>query len=124
MDLNMKVLVVDDFKTMRKVLINILHNLGFENISEAENGKEGFRMAQTGDFNLIVSDWNMPEWSGLEFLKAVRGDEKTEMIPFLMVTAEALKENIIQAINAGANNYIVKPFTANTIKDKLQTMFE
>ena len=124
MDLNMKVLVVDDFATMRKVVRNMLRQLGFEKVSEAENGEEGFRTAMTGDFDLIVSDWNMPVMSGLEFLKALRADEKTKSIPFLMVTAEALKENIIMAIQAGATNYIVKPFTPQIFEEKLRAIFK
>ena len=99
MDPNLKILVVDDFATMRKVVRNMLRQLGCENVSEAENGEEGFRMAQTDEFGLIVSDWNMPVMSGLEFLKAVRAEEKTKTTPFLMVTAEALKE--IQSKNLG-----------------------
>ena len=124
MDLKMKVLVVDDFATMRKVVRNMLRQIGFENVSEAENGEEGFRMAKAGDFGLIVSDWNMPVMTGLEFLKAVRADEKTKKTPFLMVTAEALKENIIMAIQAGASNYIVKPFTPVVFEEKLSAIFK
>ena len=124
MDLNMKILVVDDFATMRKVVRNMLRQLGCENVLEAENGEEGFRMAQTDDFGLIVSDWNMPVMSGLEFLKAVRSEEKTKNTPFLMVTAEALKENIIQAIQSGASNYIVKPFTPQVFEEKLKAIFK
>lgn len=124
MDLNMKVLVVDDFATMRKVVRNMLRQLGFEKVFEAENGEEGFRSAMTGDFDLIVSDWNMPVMTGLEFLKALRADEKTKSIPFLMVTAEALKENIIMAIQAGATNYIVKPFTPQIFEEKLRAIFK
>ncbi|MEE9274447.1 MAG: response regulator [bacterium] len=124
MDKNMKVLVVDDFATMRKVVRNMLRQLGFEKVSEAENGEEGFRTAMTGDFDLIVSDWNMPVMTGLEFLKALRADEKTKSIPFLMVTAEALKENIIMAIQAGATNYIVKPFTPQIFEEKLRAIFK
>ncbi len=124
MDLNMKILVVDDFATMRKVIRNMLRQLGCENVFEAENGEEGFRMAQTDDFGLIVSDWNMPVMSGLEFLKVVRSEEKTKNTPFLMVTAEALKENIIQAIQLGASNYIVKPFTPQVFEEKLKAIFK
>ncbi len=124
MNKKMKILVVDDFATMRKVVRNILRQLGFENVSEAENGEDGYRMTKSGDFELIISDWNMPVMSGLGFLKAVRADEKTKTIPFLMVTAEALKENIIQAIQSGANNYIVKPFTPQTFEEKLSGMFK
>ena len=95
MDPNIKVLVVDDFATMRKVVRNMLRQLGVDKVNEAENGEEAFRMVKAGNFGLIVSDWNMPVMTGLEFLKAVRADESTKSIPFLMVTAEALKENII-----------------------------
>ena len=124
MDPNMKILVVDDFATMRKVVRNMLRQIGCENVTEAENGEEGFRMAQAGEFGLIVSDWNMPVMTGLEFLKAVRAEEKTKNIPFLMVTAEALKENIIQAIQSGASNYIVKPFTPQVFEEKLKAIFK
>ena len=123
MDPKTKVLIVDDFATMRKVVRNMLRQLGFDNVSEAENGQEAFRMVKAGDFGLIVSDWNMPVMTGLEFLKAIREDEKTKGVPFLMVTAESLKENIIQAIQAGASNYIVKPFTPQIFEEKLNTIF-
>ena len=124
LDLKMKILVVDDFATMRKVVRNMLRGIGCDNVNEAENGQEGFRMAKTGEYGLIVSDWNMPVMTGLEFLKAVRADEKTKDIPFLMVTAESLKENIIQAIQAGASNYIVKPFTPQVFEEKLNLTFK
>ncbi len=124
MDPKIKVLVVDDFATMRKVVRNMLRQLGVDNVNEAENGDEGFRMAKAGEYGLIVSDWNMPIMTGLEFLKAVRADEKTKATPFLMVTAEALKENIIQAIQAGASNYIVKPFTPQVFEEKLNAIFK
>ncbi|MBT3352445.1 MAG: response regulator [Nitrospinaceae bacterium] len=109
---------------MRKVVRNMLRQMGIDNVSEAENGDEGFRMAKAGEFGLIVSDWNMPIMTGLEFLKAVRADENTKTTPFLMVTAEALKENIIQAIQAGASNYIVKPFTPQVFEEKLSAIFK
>ncbi len=124
MDLKMKILVVDDFATMRKVVRNMLRQLGCDNVSEAENGEEGFRMAREDEYGLIVSDWNMPVMTGLEFLKAVRLEEKTKATPFLMVTAEALKENIIQAIQARASNYIVKPFTPQVFEEKLKAIFK
>ena len=122
--MNLKILVVDDFATMRKVVRNMLRQLGCENVNEAENGEEGFRMAQSDEYGLIVSDWNMPVMTGLEFLKACRQEEKTKTTPFLMVTAEALKENIIQAIQAGASNYIVKPFTPQVFEEKLKAIFK
>ena len=124
MDPKIKVLVVDDFATMRKVVRNMLRQMGIDNVSEAENGDEGFRVAKAREFALIVSDWNMPIMTGLEFLKAVRADENTKTTPFLMVTAEALKENIIQAIQAGASNYIVKPFTPQVFEEKLSAIFK
>lgn len=121
---NMKILVVDDFATMRKVVRNILRQLGYENVIEAENGEEALRMAKSSDLGLIISDWNMPVMTGLEFLKEIRSDEKTKSIPFLMVTAEALKENIIQAIQSGANNYIVKPFSPQIFEEKMKAIFK
>lgn len=121
---NAKILVVDDFATMRKVIRNILRQLGYENVSDAENGEEGFRSALAVDYGLIVSDWNMPVMTGLEFLKNLRSDPKTKNVPFLMVTAEALKENIIQAIQSGASNYIVKPFTPQVFEEKLKSIFK
>lgn len=121
---NMPVLVVDDFATMRKVVRNILRQLGFENITEAENGEEGLRLAKNKPFGLIVSDWNMPVMTGIDFLKALRSNESTKSVPFLMVTAEALKENIMEAIQAGASNYIVKPFTPDILSQKLNSIFK
>ena len=119
LDTNINVLVVDDFAIMRKVVRNCLRHLGFEKITEAENGEEGFRKAKDGDFGLIVSDWNMPNMTGLEFLKAVRANEKTKSTPFLMVTSDAMKENIIEAIQAGVSNYIAKPFSPQTFGEVL-----
>ncbi|MDA0999899.1 MAG: response regulator [bacterium] len=124
LDKKSKILVVDDFATMRKVVRNMLRQLGYENVNEAENGEEGFRSALAGEYKLIVSDWNMPIMTGLEFLQNIRKDPKTKDIPFLMVTAEALKENIIQAIQAGASNYIVKPFTPQVFEEKLKAIFK
>ncbi len=116
---DMKVLVADDFKTMRRIIINILKQLGFTNIIEAENGKEAFEKAKSEKVDLIISDWNMPVMTGLDFLKAVRSDKELKDTPFLMVTAESEKSNVIEAIKAGVSNYIIKPFTAQTLKEKL-----
>ena len=116
---DMTVLVVDDFSTMRRIVRNILRDLEFKTILEAENGVAAWDLLKTQQVDLIVSDWNMPQMTGLELLKAVRGDEKTKDIPFLMVTAESQKENIVEAVKAKVSNYIVKPFTAATLSEKL-----
>ncbi|HYX39266.1 MAG: chemotaxis response regulator CheY [Pseudobdellovibrionaceae bacterium] len=118
---DLKILVVDDFPTMRRIVKTLLKQNGFNNFTEAEDGEQGYRALQEhGDFELIVSDWNMPNMTGLEFLKTVRADPKFKHLPFLMVTAEAEKENIIEAVKAGVSNYIVKPFTGQALKDKLE----
>ncbi|MEN2985948.1 MAG: chemotaxis response regulator CheY [Thermodesulfovibrionaceae bacterium] len=115
-----KVLVIDDFPTMRRIIKNLLKQIGFENIDEAENGEEALRKLHSSDYGLIVSDWNMPVMDGLQLLKAVRTDPKLKEIPFLMVTAEAEKEKVIEAIKSGVDNYIVKPFTGEVLKEKLE----
>ncbi|GAB5046998.1 chemotaxis response regulator CheY [Thermodesulfovibrio sp. TK110] len=115
-----KVLVVDDFPTMRRIVKNLLKQLGFENIEEAENGEDALRKLRSGDYGLVVSDWNMPVMEGLELLKHIRSDPQLKDIPFLMVTAEAEKEKVIEAIKAGVDNYIVKPFTGEVLKEKLE----
>jgi two-component system chemotaxis response regulator CheY len=118
---DLKILVVDDFPTMWRIVKTLLKQNGFNNFTEAEDGDLGYRTLQEhGDFELIVSDWNMPNMTGLEFLKTVRADPKFKHLPFLMVTAEAEKENIIEAVKAGVSNYIVKPFTGQALKDKLE----
>ena len=119
----MKILVVDDFATMRKIIKNILGQLGFKNIIEADDGTTAWEILQKESVDLIVSDWNMPKMSGLELLKKVRADERLKDTPFLMVTAEAQKENIIEAAKHGVSQYIVKPFTPETLKEKLQKIF-
>jgi len=124
MDLNMKVLVVDDYATMRRILKNILRKMGFKNIMEADDGSTALAVLKKEKVGLILSDWNMSKVTGLELLKAVRGDESTKHIPFLIVTAESQKDCIIQAVQAGVSNFIVKPFTAETIKEKLKQTFE
>jgi len=122
-DSKMRILVVDDFATMRRIIKNILKQLGYENIVEADDGKAALRVLENQEVDFIVSDWNMPNMSGLELLKAVRADEKLKGLPFLMVTAEALKENIVEAVKSGVSNYIVKPFTAETLKEKIEKIF-
>ncbi len=123
MNLNMKILIVDDFSTMRRIIKNILRQLGFTNVQEADDGVTAWPKIQSEPFDLIVTDWNMPKMSGLELLKAIRSDENLKDLPVLMVTAEALKENIIEAVKAGVSNYVVKPFTAETLQEKLQKIF-
>jgi two-component system chemotaxis response regulator CheY len=122
-DLNMKILVVDDMSTMRRIVKNILKQLGFSNMEEAENGQEALQKLRTEPFGFVVSDWNMPVMPGIEMLRAIRADEKLKHIPVLMVTAEAQKENLIEAIQAGVNNYVVKPFTAETMQEKINKIF-
>lgn len=116
---DMKVLVVDDFATMRRIVKNILRELDFKDIVEAENGAAAVKILESQDIDLIVSDWNMPKMTGLELLKWVRANEKTKDLPFLMVTAEAQKENVVEAVKAKVSNYIVKPFTAAVLAEKL-----
>ncbi len=123
MDLNMKVLVVDDFATMRRIVKNILKQIGFNNIIEAEDGKSALKMLQNDKFDLIMCDWNMPEMAGIELLTKIRSDEQLKKIPFVMVTAEAQKNNILDAVKAGVSSYIVKPFTAETVDQKLKKIF-
>ncbi|HLC26147.1 MAG TPA: chemotaxis response regulator CheY [bacterium] len=120
MDLNIKILIVDDFSTMRRIVKNLLRQLGFNNIQEADDGTTALEQLKTDPVDLIISDWNMPKMTGLDLLKAIRGDDKLKKIPVLMVTAEARKENIVEAVQAGVNNYIVKPFTAETLKEKME----
>ncbi|HLV27616.1 MAG TPA: chemotaxis response regulator CheY [Burkholderiaceae bacterium] len=120
----MKILIVDDFPTMRRIIKNLLKDLGFENVDEAEDGAMGLEKLRNGNFEFVVSDWNMPNMDGLEMLKAIRADPALSSLPVLMVTAEAKKENIIAAAQAGANGYVVKPFTAATLEEKLNKIFE
>ncbi len=123
MDLNMKVLIVDDFATMRRILRNILKQIGFTNISEADDGKTGLKALQKEKFDLVLCDWNMPEMPGIDLLRAVRSDDALKDIPFVMVTAEAQKNNIVEAVQAGVSNYVIKPFTAETVSEKLKKVF-
>ncbi|MGB0936605.1 MAG: chemotaxis response regulator CheY [Colwellia sp.] len=124
MDTNMKILVVDDFSTMRRIVKNLLRDLGFTNISEADDGNTALPMLQGGDFDFVVTDWNMPGMQGIDLLKAIRADSSLSHIPVLLITAEAKKEQIVMAAQAGVNGYIVKPFTAATLKTKLDKIFE
>jgi two-component system chemotaxis response regulator CheY len=119
MDVNLKVLVVDDFATMRRIIKNVLKQLGFTQILEADDGTSALEVLKENQVDLIISDWNMPRMTGLDLLKAVRDKETTKTIPFLMVTAEAQKDNVVQAVQAGVSNYLVKPFTADAVKTKL-----
>lgn len=123
MDLNIKVLIVDDFATMRRIVKNILKQIGFTNIFEAEDGKSALKMLQSDKFDLVMCDWNMPEMPGIELLNRIRADEQLKEILFVMVTAEAEKENILNAVKAGVNSYIVKPFTAEIVEQKLKKLF-
>ena len=116
---DMKFLVVDDFSTMRRIIKNLLHDLGYPNVTEADDGKTALPMLQAGSFDFLISDWNMPGMSGLDLIKAVRSDEKLKKMPVLMLTAEAKREQIIEAAQAGVNGYVIKPFTAETLKEKL-----
>lgn len=120
----MKILVVDDFPTMRRIIKNLLKDLGFENVDEAEDGAMGLEKLRNNNFDFVLSDWNMPNMDGLEMLKAIRADANLSKLPVLMVTAEAKKENIIAAAQAGASGYVVKPFTAATLEEKLNKIFE
>ncbi|MDH5432354.1 MAG: chemotaxis response regulator CheY [Gammaproteobacteria bacterium] len=120
----MKILVVDDFSTMRRIVKNLLRDLGFNNTHEADDGLTALPMLKTGNFDFLVTDWNMPGMQGIDLLKAVRADEKIKTLPVLMVTAESKREQIIEAAQAGVNGYIVKPFTAGTLSEKLNKIFE
>lgn len=122
-DTNMRVLVVDDFSTMRKIVKNILRQLGFNNIVEADDGSTAWEVLNKDNIDFIVSDWNMPNMSGIELLRKVRASEEYADIPFLMVTAEAQQENIIEAVQAKVSNYIVKPFTPETLGQKIEKIF-
>jgi two-component system chemotaxis response regulator CheY len=119
-----KFLVVDDFSTMRRIVRNLLKELGFTNVDEAEDGAVAWQKLQGGSFDFVITDWNMPNMDGLTLLQTIRGDANYKMLPVLMITAEAKKENIIAAAQAGASGYIVKPFTAATLNEKLTKIFE
>ncbi|NLJ11421.1 chemotaxis response regulator CheY [Denitrificimonas caeni] len=120
----MKILIVDDFSTMRRIIKNLLRDLGFTNTAEADDGATALPMLQSGNFDFLVTDWNMPIMSGLDLLLKVRADDKLKHLPVLMVTAEAKRDQIIAAAQAGVNGYVVKPFTAQALEDKIQKIFE
>ncbi|MBA1149515.1 chemotaxis response regulator CheY [Ectothiorhodospiraceae bacterium WFHF3C12] len=124
MDKNMKILIVDDFSTMRRIIKNLLRDLGFENTSEADDGNTALPMLKRGGFDFLITDWNMPGMTGMELLQEVRADADLQSLPVLMVTAEAKRDQIVAAAQAGVNGYIVKPFTAVTLKEKIEKIFE
>jgi len=124
LDKNMKILIVDDFSTMRRIIKNLLRDLGFSNTSEADDGNTALPILKKGGFDFLVTDWNMPGMTGLDLLKAVRAEPELKSLPVLMVTAESKREQIVEAAQAGVNGYIVKPFTANTLKEKIDRIFE
>lgn len=123
-DKDINILSVDDFSTMRRIVKNLLKQLGYNNVEEAENGEVALEMIKENKYDLIISDWNMPVKTGIELLRDVRGDPNLKDIPFLMVTAEAEKENVLEAMEAGVNNYILKPFTAKILEDKMRSIFD
>ena len=123
-DHNMKILIVDDFSTMRRIIRNMLRQLGYNNIVEAEDGAEALSLLHREKVDFVISDWNMPNMSGLDLLKAIRADDNLKPLPVLLVTAEALKENVVEALKAGVNNYVIKPFTAETLKEKIDAIFK
>ncbi len=124
LDKNMKILIVDDFSTMRRIIKNLLRDLGFTNTVEADDGTTALPILQAGSIDFLVTDWNMPGMTGIELLRAVRADDKLKTIPVLMVTAEAKRDQIISAAQAGVNGYVVKPFTAVALKEKIEKIFE
>ena len=124
MDKGIRILIVDDFSTMRRIVKNLLNDLGFTNTAEADDGTTALVELQKAKFDLVVTDWNMPGMPGIDLLKAIRADESLAKIPVLMVTAEAKREQIIEAAQNGVNGYIIKPFTAATLEDKLVKIFE
>ena len=119
----MKILIVDDFSTMRRIIKNLLRDLGFNNTFEADDGATALPMLKSGNFEFVVTDWNMPIMQGIELLKEIRKDPSLKHLPVLMVTAEAKREQIIEAAQSGVNGYIIKPFTANTLQEKLDKIF-
>jgi two-component system chemotaxis response regulator CheY len=120
----MKILIVDDFSTMRRIIKNLLRDLGFTNTHEADDGTTALPSLQNGSFDFLISDWNMPGMTGIDLLKAVRADPNLNKLPVLMVTAESKREQIIEAAQAGVNGYVVKPFTAATLEEKIKKIFE
>ncbi len=119
----MTVMIVDDFPTMRTIIRNLLKQLGFKKIVEAEDGRNALIVLKNNSVDFLITDWNMPNMTGMELLETIRADSKFKNLPVLMVTAEAAKDNVLQAIKAGVNNYIVKPFTAEVLKEKIEKIF-
>ena len=124
MDNNMKILIVDDFSTMRRIVKNLLNDLGYSNTTEADDGKTAWPLLQAGEFDFVVTDWNMPGMTGIDLLKQIRADARMAKLPVLMVTAEAQRDQIIEAAKAGVNGYIIKPFNAATLKEKIDKIFQ
>jgi len=120
----MKILIVDDFSTMRRIIKNLLRELGFSNTAEADDGSTALPMLKGGGFDFLITDWNMPNMEGIALLRVVRADPMLKSLPVLMVTAEAKRDQIVEAAQAGVNGYIVKPFTAETLKEKIDKIFE
>ena len=120
----MKILVVDDFSTMRRIIKNLLRDLGFTNTDEADDGNSALPMLQSGKYDFLITDWNMPGMTGIDLLRNVRSDENLKTLPVLMVTAEAKRDQIVAAAQAGVNGYVVKPFTAAVLKEKIEKIFE
>ncbi len=121
---NMRILIVDDFSTMRRIIKNLLGDLGYTNTAEADDGSTALVALAQGNFDFVVTDWNMPGTTGIELLRAIRADERLKTLPVLMVTAESKREQIIEAAQAGVNGYVIKPFTAQTLEEKLGKIFE
>jgi len=121
---DIKILVVDDMATMRRIIKSLLEQLGFKNIDEAEDGQVALKKLKENSYDFVITDWNMPNMTGLELVQNIRSDDEIKHLPVLMVTAEAKKENVIAAIKAGVNNYVVKPFTAETLKEKIEKIFD
>jgi two-component system chemotaxis response regulator CheY len=124
LDKNMRILVVDDFSTMRRIIKNILKQLGFTNVVDADDGTTAWQVLNSDKIDFIISDWNMPKMSGIDLLRKVRGSEEFADTPFLMVTAEAQQENLVEAVQAKVSNYIVKPFTPDTLEQKINKIFD
>jgi two-component system chemotaxis response regulator CheY len=124
LDKNMKILIVDDFSTMRRIIKNLLRDLGFTNTAEADDGTTALPMLEGGQFDFVITDWNMPGMTGIDLLKAIRANDRLKSLPILMVTAEAKRDQIIAAAQAGVNGYVVKPFTAAALQEKIEKIFE
>jgi two-component system chemotaxis response regulator CheY len=124
LDKNMKILIVDDFSTMRRIIKNLLRDIGFNDIHEADDGTSALPLLQAGHFDFLITDWNMPGMQGIDLLKAIRGDERLRSLPVLMVAAESRRDQIVEATQAGVNGYVVKPFTASALEEKIAKIFE